>query len=220
MTVRAVLLGLAALAAATLAAAAWAASAAQSAGGCSPTGYAYAGLAGERPATRVAATLTPLAAPTVARGHVAAWIGVGGERSGPGGRNEWLQAGLVGLTDGSTRLYYELVRPGSPRLYIELARVRAGETRRVEIAEVAPERWQVRVDGTAVTAPVLLPGSHRAWRPVATTESWSGSSGACNRFAFRFASLRGAGSWVANAALSTSPTAHVTRIRSGFDAAA
>jgi hypothetical protein len=154
------------LAAAALAAAAWASSAASSSGACASTGYAYAGLAGDRPATRVAATLTPLSAPRVARGHVAAWIGVGGERSGPGGRNEWLQAGLVGLSDGSTRLYYELVVPGSPRQYIELARVRAGETHRVEVAEVGRARWQVRVDGDAVTTLVTpYRGGRRADAP-------------------------------------------------------
>jgi hypothetical protein len=46
---------------------------------------------------------------------------------------------------------------------------------------------------------MYLAGSHGAWRPVATTESWNGGVGACNSFAFRFADLSAAtkpgGAW-------------------------
>jgi hypothetical protein len=43
-----------------------------------------------------------------------------------------------------------------------------------------------------MTRAIYLPGSHGAWRPVATAESWAGDSGGgtCNAFAFRFQQIR------------------------------
>jgi len=46
---------------------------------------------------------------------------------------------------------------------------------------------------------VYLPGSHGAWRPLATTETWGAGSFVCNRFSYRFGSVsvatRPGGGW-------------------------
>ena len=47
------------------------------------------------------------------------------------------------------------------------------------------------MDGTRLTRPIYLPGSHGAWRPLVTAESWNGDvAGTCNAYAFRFGRLR------------------------------
>ena len=55
------------------------------------------------------------------------------------------------------------------------------------------------VDDHAVGDPVYLPGSHGAWRPMATTETWGAGSFVCNRFSYRFGSVsvatRPCGGW-------------------------
>ena len=76
-------------------------------------GYGYAGLQATRIAHGVRATITPLAAPTVHAGHVAAWIGVGGRGAGPDGVDEWLQAGVASLPGSSPFVYAEVVRAGA-----------------------------------------------------------------------------------------------------------
>jgi hypothetical protein len=54
-----------------------------------------------------------------------------------------------------------------------------------------PGWWRVWVDGTRLTDRIFLPGSHNAWRPVATVESWNGDrAGTCNAFAFAFWNVR------------------------------
>jgi hypothetical protein len=37
-----------------------------------------------------------------------------------------------------------------------------------------------------MTDPIVLPGSHRIWKPIATAESWNGGVETCNSFGFRF----------------------------------
>ena len=41
-------------------------------------------------------------------------------------------------------------------------------------------------DGQPVTDPIVLPGSHKRWQPIATAESWNGGVATCNGFRFRF----------------------------------
>ena len=48
-------------------------------------GYAYAGLKSKRIGSGVRATITALSQPSVAAGHAAGWIGVGGPGAGPNG---------------------------------------------------------------------------------------------------------------------------------------
>ena len=47
--------------------------------------YTYAGVMGRNGVHGVSARIAPLRAPDVAGGHVAAWVGIGGEGLGPGG---------------------------------------------------------------------------------------------------------------------------------------
>jgi hypothetical protein len=150
----------------------------------------------------VGAAITALRAPTVTAGHVAAWVGVGGEGLGPNGTNEWLQVGISAKPGIGPSLYYELARPGVAPLYVMLAgHLPLGRSYRVAVLESSAHRgwWRVWVNGSTVTKPIYLPGSHDAWRPVATSESWDGGSGACNAFAFRFTDVsvatRSGGGW-------------------------
>jgi hypothetical protein len=182
---------------------------------CGSSGYTYAGVATPDRVYGVSAALTSLAAPTVQNGHVAGWVGVGGPNEGPHGTTEWIQvgfSGFPGLAVGS--LYYEVALPGAAPRYIEvLSNVHAGDRHRVAVLEVAHHRdtWRVWVDGHAVGRPYRLPGSHGAWRGVATAESWGGGVRSCNRYAYRFDHVKTAaapgGSWHS--------VAHVYRMQQG-----
>jgi hypothetical protein len=163
-------------------------------------GYSYAGLYSPTEASGVAATLTMLHEPSVAGGHVAGWVGVGGPGLGPHGEDEWLQVGLASFA-GSTEghLYYELTLPGRRPQYTELASgIAPGERQRVALLELpfAHNTWVV-LSSASVTGPFYLPRSHRAWEPIATTESYS-EGAACNSYSYRFEGVEMArenGSW-------------------------
>ena len=161
---------------------------------CGSQPYAYAGLQSDSRAHGVEATIVALRAPTVADGHVAGWIGVGGVDAGPGGKAEWLQAGLASFAPGNTsRLYYEVAVAGSDPRYVELDPVvSAGDSHRLSVLEMSrrPSWWRVWVDGRPASRPIHLPGSHGAWYPQAIAESWNGGTGACNSYAYRFANVR------------------------------
>jgi hypothetical protein len=168
---------------------------------CGKSDYSYAGLQGLRRSHGVRATLTPLAAPHVVAGHVAAWVGVGWAGGGPNGEDEWIQTGLASEPEyAAPRLYYEIVTPGAPYRYQELGDVAPGQSHRLSVLEMEYRRgwWRVWLDGKPVTEPVFLPKSHGAWEPVATAESWNGGVGACNQLAFRFEKVgwaQHAGGW-------------------------
>jgi hypothetical protein len=172
-------------------------------GGNACDGYSYAGVQDARAASGIRATLVQVATPSVARGHVAAWIGVGGPGQGAGGRDEWIQIGLNALSDGVSRLYFETDRSGPGPRYEELATdVAVGARYEVTVLELhsRPGWWQVWLNGAPVSDPVELPGSSR-WRPMAVAESWVGGKHACNTFAYRFenvaVALRSSGGWSA-----------------------
>jgi hypothetical protein len=170
-----------------------AAAPAKTAGACGSSGYAYAGLAASRRSFGISATLVPVTAPQVVNGHVAAWVGVGGVGAGPGRTDEWLQVGFSGFPGSSSlNLYYEVALPNQRPRYYELeSDLAPGTPRKVAVLEVRgrPDSWRVVVDGKAVSAPIRLPGSHGAWSPTATAESWGGGTFVCNRFWFRFTKL-------------------------------
>jgi hypothetical protein len=157
---------------------------------CGASDYSYAGFQNTGRAHGVGAAITVLAAPRVQEGHVAAWVGVGGVGLGPGGTNEWIQVGLSAFSGGGeSSLYFEVTKPGQDPRYVEVERALApGERRRVAVLEMANRRdwWRVWVDGKAVSAPIHLPASHGAWRPIATAESWNAGTRACNGFRYRF----------------------------------
>jgi len=164
--------------------------AAPHAAACGSSGYTYAGVASPMRTHGVAADITPLGAPGVKQGHVAAWVGVGGPKQGPRQTDEWIQVGFSGFPGSiESSLYYEVTTPTHAPVYHEIEQgLTWGETRRLAVLEVArrPNWWRVWVNGKVVGAPVLLPGSHGAWRGVATTESWGGGSAVCNNFGYRF----------------------------------
>jgi hypothetical protein len=182
---------LATVAAATLAAAC--ALAAPSGGraeaSCGTSPYAYAGLLASSARYGVAATISPLDKPTLRGGHVAAWVGVGGRGQGPNGSDEWLQTGISVEPGRGTALYYELTLPGQATRYVMLkGHLRLDRSYRLAVLESRRRRgsWSIWLNATRMSTLIHLPGSHGSWRPVATTESWNGGVGACNRFTFAF----------------------------------
>ena len=162
------------------------------AGASATDGYTYAGVEGWSATHGVAASLTATERPVVSAGHVAAWVGFGGFGAGPGGSDEWIQAGVSARPDGTLHAYYEVTLPNKQPRYVQVGRsLRPHSPVRVVVFEVAhqPSWWRIWVDGRPVTAPIYLPGS-RGWSPTASGESWDGGTGAGNAFAFRFDRLR------------------------------
>lgn len=152
-------------------------------------GYAYAGLQSKRIGSGVRATITALSQPSVAAGHAAGWIGVGGPGAGPNGETMWLQTGVAALPGTPLMVYAEITRPGRAPAFLPLHQdVAVGESHRLAVLEMSrrPGVWRVWLDGQPVTDPIVLPGSHRRWEPLATAESWNGGSATCNGFRFRF----------------------------------
>ena len=152
-------------------------------------GYAYAGLESAGVSSGVRATVTPLRAPQVKAGHAAAWIGVGGTRAGANGETMWLQVGVAALPNTPTMVYAEITRPGIDPVFVPLLQdVQVGESHRLAVLEMnrRPGVWRVWLDGQPATDPIVLEGSHRLWKPIATAESWNGGVATCNRFGFRF----------------------------------
>jgi hypothetical protein len=150
--------------------------------------YSYAGLVGSHNAHGIRTKLTAVKSPDVNTGHVAGWVGVGGEGMGPNGTTEWIQVGFSGFGDGQSTLYFEVTRPYGYPTYHAVMDVQAGESHRVGVSEMRNKRdwWRVWVDGHTVSKPIHLPGSHGTWQPVATAESWNADSGKCNSYAYRF----------------------------------
>jgi len=171
---------------------------------CGSNGYTYAGLASPSRTHGVSARLTAIGVPSVANGHIAGWVGVGGPGQGPNGADEWIQVGFSGFA-GSPKsdLYYEVTRAGSAPRYVQVAQsLPPGTSRRVAVLEVGgqPNAWRVWVDGKPVSKAIYLPQSHGAWRGIATAESWTNTGvKACNTFGYRFDDIQVAqqagGSW-------------------------
>jgi len=160
---------------------------------CGYSGYSYAGLIADQSESGISADITTLAQPTITTGHVAAWIGVGGVGLGPNGSTEWLQAGISAVPGEATSLYYELARPNATPVYrLVPLKLQTGRTYQISVQE-SPTRqgfWSVWVDGVQRAGGIFLPGSHDAWKPMATSESWDGGSPACNAYTFRFSNIR------------------------------
>jgi hypothetical protein len=146
-----------------------------------PDDYTYAGTYEPGPAAGVAARISVLVAPTVADGHVGAWVGVIG-------RDRWIQVGLSAFPGSPTgNLFLEVSRAAGGVEYRDLEQGLVGPvSRRIMIVEVRPDTWAVLVDGRSVTSPIRLAGSHGRWHPMAIAES----KGTCNRYAYRFERIR------------------------------
>ena len=162
--------------------------------GCGQSSYSYAGIRGDSAQFGVGARLAAVRAPSVAKGHIAGWVGVGGSGMGPNSTDEWLQVGISATDVQGLSLYYEVALPKqAPRYVLLKGHVAVGKAFDVAVLETRehPGSWQVWVNGAAVTGRIHLPGSHGAWRPVATAESWNGDApGTCNGYAFRFGHVR------------------------------
>jgi hypothetical protein len=165
-------------------------------------GYTYAGSQSTAVGHGVRATITATRTPSVAAGHVAGWVGVGGPGQGVNGTDEWIQAGIASLPGMEPLLYAEITRPGRTPLFRVLEQtVPVGESRSLAVLEMGRREgwWRIWVDGTPVTQPIHLRASSGRWQPIATAESWNGGQATCNRFAFRFervsVSYGGGGSW-------------------------
>ena len=158
------------------------------------TGYAYGGLIGKKGPIGITATVTALDAPAVERGHVAAWVGVGGPKEGPDGTAEWLQIGLNSSRGTANRLYYEYARPGRAVTYVQLAaNVPIGRPVRVAVRKSAAGRdlWRVWVDGRPASGPISLPSSAGGLTPIATVESYDGdTAGTVNTFSYAVAGIK------------------------------
>ncbi|HXH95964.1 MAG TPA: hypothetical protein VNH40_02030 [Gaiellaceae bacterium] len=165
---------------------------APSASACGSNGYSYAGLAAPARAFGISATVTPLTGFEVVTGHVAGWVGVGGPGLGPNGTDEWLQVGFSGFPGISGNdVYYELALPGRSATYHQLATgLPSGKPARVAVLEMKrrPNFWRIWLNDRPASQPIYMPGSHGRWAPIATAESWDGSTGdgACNSFLYRF----------------------------------
>lgn len=161
---------------------------------CGASAYSYAGLQSATRAHGVGATVVPLQTPDVTAGHVGAWIGVGGPGLGPNGSAEWIQIGYSAFEgDHISRIYYEVTAAGSDPRYVELdSNVKPGEKHTFKVLETARRKswWRVWLDGKAVSPAIHLPGSHGAWYPQASAESWNGNVGACNTYRYRFSNVR------------------------------
>jgi hypothetical protein len=191
---------------------------------CAGGPYAYAGVAGDPRVAGVGASITPTVGGfDIRAGHVAAWVGVGGQGEGPNGTDEWIQVGFSAFPDWlGNDLYFEVARPGAPPLY---SRIRtglvSGKPARVSVLEMRGSRdwWRVWVNGAPASHPIHLPGSHRRWRPVVTAESWDAGRAVCNDFGYRFERIRVAlepgGAWTPlTSAQSITNTATLLRRRS------
>jgi hypothetical protein len=176
-------------------------------------GYSYAGYAGREGSDDVSATIAALSRPSVATGHAAAWVGVGGVRAGRGRASEWLQTGLAAFPRRGLRLYVEDVSLGQARHFVDLGPAVVGRRYRVRVRETGADVWRAFVDGHAVGRPAYLPTDTGSWRPVVTAESWAAGSAACNRYAYRFDDVS------VPLADAEHIGARITRHRSGFSAA-
>jgi hypothetical protein len=163
---------------------------------CGHGGYSYAGFQALSPARGVRATIVALGPPQVEKGHVAAWVGVGGPGQGASGADAWIQVGLSTFEGTDSTLYFETNRPGiGPRYTLVRSGIAAGSAHRVAVLEVRGRRgwWRVWVDGAPVSEPVYLARGSGRWRPIATAETWDGGRRVCNLFSYRFGRVSLAG---------------------------
>ena len=195
---------------------------------CGPTSYTYAGIQTNRGTHGIAATIAAVRPPSVANGHVAGWVGVGGPGEGAGGQNAWIQIGLNSFPGRGNTIYAEAWVPGQGQLYKELDGVPVGQKIRLAVLEVRgqPGVWRAWAGGRPVTKPVRLPGSEGGvWTADAVAESWNGGTPVCNGYSYRFENVALAraagGSWqrVKSVATLQDPGYSVVRHGSSFVAA-
>ncbi len=158
--------------------------------GCGVSTFEYAGLQANNKSHGVSARIGTTIAPAVTDGHVGGWIGLGGTTGGPGGKAEWIQTGLAAFqSDDTSAIYYEVTVAGHTPKYVQIAsNIAAGSSHKFAVLEMGKRKswWRVWVDGSPVSPPIYLPGSHGTWYPQAVAENWNGGTGACNTYSYRF----------------------------------
>ena len=151
----AVLVG--ALAVATLVGASTTATAGRACGNAAgDDGYGYAGHQASYRGHGVRATIMLTRGPSVASGHVAGWVGVGGPGQGANGEDAWIQAGIASMPGMDPFVYAELTREGRDPEFILIEQgVPVGRSHRIAVLEMSGRAgwWRVWVDGNAVTEP-------------------------------------------------------------------
>jgi hypothetical protein len=105
---------------------------------------------------------------------------------------EWIQMGLSAFPgDRTSHVYVEIAPPNRDPMYLSVRPALRTRQHRFEVLELPhrPGWWQTRLDGRPVGPAVFLFGSHDRWGAQATAESWNDNSGACNVYAYSFASV-------------------------------
>ena len=139
-------------------------------------GYRYAGYAGRDGSDDVSATIAALSRPSVATGHAAAWVGVGGIHAGRGNASEWLQAGLAAFPRLGLRLYVEEVSRGQARRFVDLGPAVVGRRYRIRVRETGLDVWRAFVEGAAVDHPDRDPfGRDAAASRAPDSSLWRGA---------------------------------------------
>jgi hypothetical protein len=149
-------------------------------------GYSYAGYASRAAVRGVVASISATRVPTVASGHAAAWVGVGGVHQARGRESAWLQVGIAAFPGRGLHLYVEAVSLGQARRFLDLGAAAPARSYRVAVVETGPDLWRASIDRRPVGKPAYLPAGTGAWRGIATAESWADGRVRCNRFGYRF----------------------------------
>ncbi len=95
----------------------------------------------------------------------------------PKGETMWLQAGLAALPETPVMLYARShARATTPCSSRSRQNVAVGVGHRLAVLEMSgrPGVWRVWLNGQPATEPIVLEGSHRLWKPIATAETWNG----------------------------------------------
>jgi hypothetical protein len=151
--------------------------------------YDYTGVQNVAPSSGIRAYLTTTTPPAVKAGHVAGWVGVGGPGLGPGGKDEWLQAGYSGFDTGEAQVYYEVALPNKPPAYHTVVAALAPSAKNLlTVLEVAGKQgsWQVFMNNEPVSPVISLPQSHDKFSPQALGETWNGGTTDCNIWGYGF----------------------------------
>ncbi len=157
-----------------------------------PGVYNYAGVKDKETPDGFGATITETASPDVSDGHVAGWIGFGAEGLGPGGTNEWLQAGIE-RTAGQpvSQLYYEIALPHHAPVHTFLgqAALDSPETFQFTRLSVKPEEWVLSVNGRRRGPVFKMTAGHQPWRVDFMGESWRHYTVGCNSFEYKYKNM-------------------------------
>lgn len=154
--------------------------------------YGYAGIADAEDFNGFAAKITETAEPKMFNGHIAAWIGFGAEKLGPGGTDEWLQAGILQEAgQPQSELYYEITLPNRQPHHVLLGQVAINSPQSIRFERISaqPEEWILDVNDQRRGPVFRMPAKHKTWIADFTAESWisnEAEGAGCNIFQYKF----------------------------------